>query len=558
MLPLSASLALLALLSANPAQALWPRPTELKSGTTALRLSSSVSISLPAGAPSDLKDAVTRTQAQLKGDKFERLVVGRGASDAARIKSARELSKLVLSYGKGYSATGKSLQTESTTTLGTRDEGYTLTVPSDGSAATLTANSTLGLFRGLTTFTQMWYSYDTYTYTAEAPYAITDKPAYPYRGLHLDTARNYFPLSDIKRTLDAMSWVKLNQFHWHIVDSQSFPLVVDKYPELSAKGAYSASQIYTQQDVKDIVTYAAQRGIDVMLEIDTPGHTSAIGESHPEYIACRYAPPWATHANEPPAGQLRLASPTVQKFTADLFSAVLSPLKGFGTLFSTGGDEINAKCYAEDQPTQDELKKQGITIEGALNKFTNVTHAAVRSAGRTPVVWEEMVLDFKVTLPKDTITLVWISSANVASVVQKGYRVVHAASDFFYLDCGGGGWVGSNPQGNSWCDPFKTWQKAYSFDPLNGTTGDQASLILGGQSLLWTEQSDPSNLDPQIWPRAAAAAEVFWTGGAKRNVTEALPRLHDVRYRMVQRGVRAIALQPLWCALRPYACDLTA
>ncbi|KAG8693707.1 N-acetyl-glucosamine-6-phosphate deacetylase, partial [Ceratobasidium sp. 395] len=132
MLPLSASLALLALLSANPAQALWPRPTQLTSGTTALRLSPSVSISLPAGAPSDLKDAVTRTQAQLKGDKFERLVVGRGASDAARIKSARELSKLVLSYGKGYSATGKSLQTESTTTLGTRDEGYTLTVPSDG------------------------------------------------------------------------------------------------------------------------------------------------------------------------------------------------------------------------------------------------------------------------------------------------------------------------------------------------------------------------------------------------------------------------------------------
>lgn len=78
-----------------------------------------------------------------------------------------------------------------------------------------------------------------------------------------------------------------------------------------------------------------------------------------------------------------------------------------------------------------------------------------------------------------------------------------------------------------------------------------------GQSLLWTEQSDPSNLDPILWPRAAAVAEVFWTG-ASRNVTEALPRLHDVRYRMVQRGVRAIALQPLWCALRPYLCDLTA
>ncbi|CAE6448085.1 unnamed protein product [Rhizoctonia solani] len=544
-----------ALLSANPTHALWPRPAQLSSGTTTLRLSPSFDISLPDGAPSDLKDAVDRAKSQLKGDKLERLVVGRGSNDASRIESARELKKIQLEYGG--SSKGKKLQDEATTALGTRDEAYTLSVPADGSTATISANSTLGLFRGLTTFTQMWYSYDSYTYTPEAPYAITDKPAYPYRGLHLDTARNYFPVADIKRTLDAMSWVKLNQFHWHIVDSQSFPLVLSEFPELAEKGAYSSKKVYTEADVKGIITYAAQRGIDVMLEIDTPGHTAIIGESHPDYIACMYKTPWATYANGPPAGQLRLANPDVRKFTADLFSALLNPLKGLGTLFSSGGDEINAKCYAEDEETQKQLQSQGLDFEGALDVFTNQTHKAIRDAGRTPVVWEEMVLDYNVTLPKDTISLVWISSANVASVVNKGYRVIHAASDFFYLDCGGGEWVGSFPAGNSWCDPFKTWQKTYSFDPLNGTTGDQASLVLGGQSLLWTEQSDPSNLDPVVWPRAAASAEVFWTG-ANRNVTEALPRLHDIRYRMVERGVRAIALQPEWCAVRPFACDLTA
>ncbi|KAJ1303293.1 hypothetical protein OPQ81_011490 [Rhizoctonia solani] len=543
-----------ALLSANPANALWPRPVQLSAGTTTLRLSPSFNIKLPDNAPSDLKDAVDRAKSQLKGDKLERLVVGRGSSDAARIKSARELKTVQLKY-EG-SSKGKKLQDEATAALGARDEAYTLTVPADGSTATISANSTLGLFRGLTTFTQMWYSYDSYTYTPEAPYSIADKPAYPYRGLQLDTARNYFPMADIKRTLDAMSWVKLNQFHWHIVDSQSFPLVLSEFPELAQKGAYSSKQVYTEADVKDILTYAAQRGIDVMLEIDTPGHTATIGESHPDYIACMHKTPWATYANEPPAGQLRLANPDVRKFTADLFSALLNPLKGLGTLFSSGGDEINAKCYAEDEETQKQLQSQGLDFEDALDVFTNQTHKAIRDAGRTPVVWEEMVLDHNITLPKDTITLVWISSANVASVVNKGYRLIHAASDFFYLDCGGGGWLGSFP-GNSWCDPFKTWQKAYSFDPLNGTTGDQASLVLGGQSLLWTEQSDPSNLDPIVWPRAAASAEVFWTG-ANRNVTEALPRLHDIRYRMVQRGVRAIALQPEWCAIRPYACDLTA
>ena len=124
-------------------------------------------------------------------------------------------------------------------------------------------------------------------------------------------------------------------------------------------------------------------------------------------------------------------------------------------------------------------------------------------------------------------------------------------------DCGGGGWVGANPNGNSWCDPFKTWQLAYSFDPVANLTSAEAALVLGGQHLLWTEQSGPSNLDPIVWPRAASSAELFWSGQGG-NVSAALPRLHDVAFRMQQRGVAAINLQPLWCALRPGACDLTA
>ena len=120
---------------------------------------------------------------------------------------------------------------------------------------------------------------------------------------------------------------------------------------------------------------------------------------------------------------------------------------------------------------------------------------------------------------------------------------------------------------NSWCDPFKTWQKSYSFDPFANLTSEQQKLILGGESLLWTEQSSPENLDPIVWPRAASAAEIYWTGatlpdGKVRNDVEgvraALPRLHDVAYRMRRRGIRAIALQPEWCARRPGACDVDA
>lgn len=548
-------LLLTALLSISPALALWPQPQKLSTGSTPLRLSSGFSISISGvhNAPQDLTDTVQRTSNFLRNDKLQALVPDRGASSEKAIKGAKELKSLTVSYtGKG---TIKSISEEAIADVESRVESYTLTIPADGSSAVLKANSSLGLLRGLTTFGQLWYDWQGTTYTLQAPFSITDAPAYPYRGFMLDTARNFFSVADIKRTLDAMSWVKLNTFHWHVVDSQSFPLVVPGFTELSAKGAYSSDQVYTTNDVKDIVQYAAARGIDVLPEIDTPGHTSVIAKAHPEHIACFEASPWAQFANEPPAGQLRLASAATTKFTAGLVKAAASlfPSK----LFSTGGDELNQNCYTQDSATQNDLKQQGKTLDQALDTFTQATHAALKSVGKRAVVWQEMVIDHPVTLANDTVVMVWISSADAATVAQKGFKFVHAASDYFYLDCGAGGWVGQNPLGNSWCDPFKTWQKSYSFDPLANLTTEQSKLVLGGQHLLWTEQSGPSNLDPITWPRAASSAELFWSG-AGGDVGKALPRLHDLSFRFRQRGIDTISLQPLWCAVRDGACDLEA
>jgi len=532
--------------------ALWPQPRNLQTGSDALRLdfSFSIDVAVP-NAPQDLVAAAERTRELLFSDQLGRLVLGRGEDDLPAVRAANALCSLKLTLSEW--GTSQPIATEATLPLGSRDEAYSLVVPADGSEAVLSANSTLGLFRGLTTFGQLWYTASGTVYTLGVPLEIQDSPAYPYRGLLLDTARNYFPVSDIKRTLDACSWVHINTFHWHIVDSQSFPLIVPGFANLAENGAYSASSVYTPQDVADVISYAGERGIDVLVEIDTPGHTSAISKTYPEYVACAEATPWATYANEPPAGQLRLASPATINFTVDLLSAVAEMFPS--TLFSTGGDEINTQCYLDDPETQQELG--GRTLNQALDAFTQATHGAIRSLGKTPVVWEEMVLSFNLTLSNDTIAMVWISSADAAAVAAKGFRFVHAASNSFYLDCGAGGWVGNNPSGNSWCEPFKTWQNAYTFDPLANLTAAQAPLVLGGQQLLWTEQSGPQNLDPIVWPRAAASAEVFWTGPGG-NVSAALPRLHELGYRLRNRGVQAISLQPEWCALRPFACDLTA
>jgi hexosaminidase len=336
-------------------------------------------------------------------------------------------------------------------------------------------------------------------------------------------------------------------------------LTVPDFPELSHRGAYSAQEVYSSNDVQDIVKYAGTRGIDVLMEIDTPGHTAIISTSHPEHIACAEAEPWETYANEPPAGQLRLASAATANFTASLLSSIAITLPS--TLFSTGGDEININCYTKDARTQADLIQSGKTFEQALDVFTQTSHNALKKIGKTPVVWEEMALSHNVTLSNDTIVMVWISSQNAAAVTAKGLKIVQSPSDYFYLDCGAGAWLGNFPTGNSWCDPFKSWQKAYTFDPLANLTKSEYPLVLGGQQLLWTEQSSPENLDSIVWPRAAVSAEVFWTGanlsdGTARNIQNALPRLHDLRFRMVRRGVKAIALQPQWCAIRDGACNL--
>ena len=168
---------LLAFSLLRSALALWPIPTTLSTGTTPLVLSAGFYIGVDIdGAPSDLYDAVGQAQYYLDTDKLGRLVVGRGANDSAALKNAHTLPSLQLSLAPGAKA--DSIATESVKPLGDRSEEYVLTVPTDGSPAKLTANSTLGLYRGLTTFGQLWYYYGDKTYTLEAPIAITDTPAY--------------------------------------------------------------------------------------------------------------------------------------------------------------------------------------------------------------------------------------------------------------------------------------------------------------------------------------------------------------------------------------------
>ena len=291
---------LLILSLAHLTLALWPVPRNLKTGTNLVKLSSSfeISVSLPAEAPRDLLSAIQRTKDHLANDKHRRLTPTRGEEDRSALPSTPTLALLELSIPASAGRVA-SIAEKAVKDISRRDEAYSLHLPADGSLARISANSTLGLLRGLTTFEQLWYWIPDTVYAHEAPVVIeNDAPAFvrlPFYSLSVmltitssrtaascSTQRetctpsftlsprapltfNSFPVEDIKRTLSAMSLVKMSVFHWHIVDAQSFPLYVPSIPSLSEQGAYSPEEVYSEKDVQDIVQYAAERGIDVVI-----------------------------------------------------------------------------------------------------------------------------------------------------------------------------------------------------------------------------------------------------------------------------------------------------
>ncbi|OCK80135.1 glycoside hydrolase family 20 protein [Lepidopterella palustris CBS 459.81] len=446
------------------------------------------------------------------------------------------------------------------------DESYTLSLTEAGEA-TITANSSIGLVRGLTTFTQLFFKHSKAgVYTTLAPVQISDSPKFPHRGLNMDVSRNYFPVKDIKRTIDAMAYNKFNRLHLHVTDSQSWPLEIPALPLLASQGAYEASLTYTPSDLKELQFYCAVQGIELIVEIDMPGHTASIWFGYPELIsAFNIQPNWATYSAEPPSGTLKLNSTAVDHFLETLFKDLLPRVKPYSAYFHTGGDEVNLNAYTLDETVK---SKDPAVLQPLMQKFVDRNHNQIRAAGLTPIVWEEMLLTWNLTLGNDVVVQTWMSDQAVADTVAKGHKALVGNYNYWYLDCGHGQWLDFYHSTSSqyypytdYCSPLHNWRLMYSYDPLQGIPPSQAHLVLGGEAHIWAEQTDVVNLDRMVWPRACAAAEVLWSGakdaeGKNRSQVEASPRLGEMRERLVSRGVGAECVQMVFCTQNGTMCAL--
>ncbi|KXL44918.1 glycoside hydrolase family 20 protein [Acidomyces richmondensis BFW] len=441
---------------------------------------------------------------------------------------------------------------------GSVDESYNLSMQATGEV-TITAPTSIGLLYGLTSFTQLFFkSSGGGVYSPLAPVEITDSPKFPWRGLNVDTSRTFKPMSDMYAMIDSLSYNKMNRLHWHSTDAQAWPLEIPSMPELADKGAYASFQKYSPADVQALQEYGAMLGVEVVVEIDNPGHSSSIWFSYPDLIAAfNVQPNWDDYAAEPPSGTLKLNSTAVYDFLDQLFDDLLPRLKPLTSYFHLGGDEVNANAYTLDDTVR---SNSSAVLQPLLQKYMDRNMKQLESAGFIPLVWEEMLLDWNLTLPSNTIVQTWLSDQSVASTVAKGHYALAGNYEFWYLDCGQGQWLDFYPGQSSeeywpyadYCSPKKNWRLMYSYDPLSGVPENATHLVLGGETHIWSEQTDPINLDHMVWPRACAAGEVLWSGakdaqGQNRSQITASPRLNEMRERLVARGIRADAVQMPYC-----------
>ncbi|KAK9282720.1 hypothetical protein L1049_010940 [Liquidambar formosana] len=400
------------------------------------------------------------------------------------------------------------------------DESYSLLVArNDGRSivgeATIEANTVYGALRGLETFSQLCaFDYGTKTVQVyKAPWYIRDKPRFGYRGLLLDTSRHYLPIDVIKQVIESMSYAKLNVLHWHIIDEQSFPLEVPTYPNLW-KGAYTKWERYTVEDAYEIVNFAKMRGINVMAEIDIPGHAESWGAGYPDL--------W-------PSPSCREPLDVTKNFTFDVVSGILTDMRKIFPfeLFHLGGDEVNTDCWSSTPHVKQWLQDHKMTAKDAYQYFVLRAQEIAVSKNWTPVNWEETFNTFAANLNPRTVVHNWLGPGVCPKAVAKGFRCIFSNQGVWYLD-----------------HLDVPWEGLYNAEPLEGiNNASEQELVLGGEVCMWGETADTSNVQQTIWPRAAAAAERLWskreTISMGNTTLTALPRLHYFRCLLTRRGVQA-------------------
>ncbi|HEY4247351.1 MAG TPA: family 20 glycosylhydrolase [Lacunisphaera sp.] len=390
------------------------------------------------------------------------------------------------------------------------DESYTLDV--NPTRAVLRASTVIGALRGFETWLQLLQS-DSKGWFVPAV-KIQDQPRFPWRGLMIDVARHWQPMEVIKRNLDGMALVKLNVLHLHLTEDQGFRIESKKFPRLQQLG--SDGHYFTQNEMREIIAYAAERGIRVVPEFDIPGHATSWVTAYPELAS---AP--GPYSIERKWG---VFDPVLDPTNPKVYELLDGFLGEMAALFPDayihiGGDENNGKQWNANPKIQAFIREHGLKDNAALHAYFNGrVHAILAKYGKRLIGWDEILHP---DLPAGSVVQSWRGPQGIEAATKQSFPVI--LSNGYYIDL---------------CRP--TWEH-YLNDPAPPDaklTEAQRRLVLGGEATMWAEWVTPETIDSRIWPRTAAIAERLWSPVTVRDVPDMYRRLEIVSQRLEESGLR--------------------
>jgi hexosaminidase len=334
------------------------------------------------------------------------------------------------------------------------DESYTIDIVATSNIITVTAPTTWGILHAFTTLQQLIISDGNGGLLIEQPVSIKDAPLYPYRGIMIDSGRNFISVAKIYEQIDGMALSKLNVLHWHLDDSQSWPVQLSSYPSMTLD-AYSASEQYSKTDLQNVIAYASARGVRVIPEVDMPGHASSGWKQvDPSIVAC--ADSWWSNDNwpyhtavEPNPGQLEILNSKTYTVVGNVYNELSEIFTD--NFFHVGGDELQEGCYNFSSITQQWFAANSSRGYNDLLQYwvDNALPIFTKPKNRQLIMWEDMAIGspHANTVPTNIIMQTWNNGlGNIQQLTAAGYDVIVSSSDFFYLDCGFGGWVSNDPR----------------------------------------------------------------------------------------------------------------
>ncbi len=434
------------------------------------------------------------------------------------------------------------------------EEGYLLTVTPKN--IIVRAKTASGLFYGVQTLRQLMPA------EVESPAQveglvisvpaciIEDEPRFGYRGMHLDVGRHMFPIGYIKRYIDMIALHKMNKFHWHLTEDQGWRIEIKKYPGLTEAGAFRKETLighggqrpftfdgkqyggfYTQDEVKEIVAYAASKFITVIPEIEMPGHALAALASYPE-LGCTGGPyevqtRWGVFDDVFCAGK-----EGTFKFLEDVLSEVIELFPS--EYVHIGGDECPKTKWEKCPLCQKRMKDEGLSDEHELQSyFIQRIEKYLLSKGRKIIGWDEIL---EGGLAPEATVMSWRGTTGGIAAAKQKHDVIMTPYTYVYLD-----YYQSEPEGEPLAiGGYLPLEKVYSFNPMpEELTQEEQKYILGVQGNLWSEYlSTPGQMEYMVYPRMFAIAETGWTPERLKDFDDLLARLEVLKKRYDIIGIK--------------------